>query len=89
MNYYCTESTDCIDAKTEGFGAVLFQKTDEGYQQPIAFMSKKLNKTQKNYSVTELECLAAILAVKKFHPYVEGHEFTLITNVEASSPSRV
>lgn len=43
-------------------------------------MSQKLNDAQKNYSVTELECLAALLAVKKFRAYIEGHEFTLITD---------
>lgn len=43
-------------------------------------MSAKLNKAQKNYSVTELECNAAVLSVKKFRPYVEGLPFTVITD---------
>ncbi|KAI8116024.1 Retrovirus-related Pol polyprotein from transposon 297 [Lucilia cuprina] len=30
------------------------------------FMSKKLNQSQRNYSVTEQECLAAMLIIKKF-----------------------
>lgn len=43
-------------------------------------MSQKLDKAQKNYTVTEQECLAAVLAIKKFRPYIEGHQFTLITD---------
>lgn len=56
------------------------QQDDTGGEKPICYFSKKLNKSQKNYSVTELECLAAILAVEKFRPYIELHPFTIITD---------
>jgi len=39
-----------------------------------------MNKDQVNYSVTEKECLAAILTIWKFRPYVEGMPFTCITD---------
>lgn len=68
------------DASKTGIGAVLVQKNAEGDEFPIAFMSKKLNQAQRNYSVTEQECLAAMLSIKKFRAYVEGHEFTVITD---------
>lgn len=68
------------DASNTGIGTVLVQKTAEGEEVPIAFMSKKLNQAQRNYSVTEQECLAAMLSIKKFRAYVEGHEFTVITD---------
>lgn len=67
------------DASIVGVGGVLFQMKDGG-EHPIAFMSKKLNAAQRNYSVTELECLAAILCIKKFRCYVEGMHFTVITD---------
>lgn len=67
------------DASMTGVGGVLFQLI-EGNEHPIAFMSKKLNAAQRNYSVTELECLAAILCVQKFRCYVEGMPFTVITD---------
>lgn len=68
------------DASSTGIGAVLFQKSAAGQDNPIAFMSQKLNAAQRNYSVTELECLAAVLAVKKFRAFVEGLPFTVITD---------
>lgn len=68
------------DASEYGIGAVLFQLNSQGDEHPIAFYSQKLNQCQKNYSVTEKECLAAVMAIKKFRPYVELMEFTVITD---------
>lgn len=68
------------DASSEGVGGVLFQVNNDGEERPIAYLSSKLNKAQKNYSVTEQECYAAVLSVKKFRPYVEGLPFTIITD---------
>lgn len=67
------------DASMSGVGGVLFQMINDE-EHPIAFISKKLNSAQKNYSVTELECLAAIVCVDKFRCYVEGMPFTIITD---------
>jgi len=68
-----------VDASSRGVGGVLFQKIAES-EHPIAYFSKKLNGTQRKYSVTELECYAAVLCVKHFRHYVEGFEFTIITD---------
>lgn len=68
------------DASTNGVGGVLYQKNDDDVERPISYMSYKLNHAQRNYTVTEQECLAALLCVKKFRPYIEGYRFTLITD---------
>lgn len=43
-------------------------------------MSKKLNTAQRNYSITERECLAVILGVERFRCYLELQEFEVITD---------
>ncbi len=54
-----------VDASTEGIGGILEQKNEKGELHPVAFISRILNKNEKNYSVTELEALAIIHAIKK------------------------
>lgn len=68
------------DASDVGIGAVLFQEDETGGEHPIAYFSKKLTSAQKNYSVTERECLAVVMAVKRFRPYIELMHFVIITD---------
>jgi len=46
---------------------VLVECDESGNERPIAYMSHKLNGAQRNYTVTELECLAVLLAIRKCH----------------------
>jgi len=41
---------------------------------------RETNTWSSTYSVTEKECLAAIVSVKRFRPSVEGHDFTIVTD---------
>lgn len=70
------------DASKLGCGAVLVQHQN-GEEKVIAYMSQKFSATQRKYHVTELECLAVILAIEKFRPYVEGTRFKVITDHHA------
>ena len=45
----------------------------EGKFFPISFASKKLNKTEQNYSATEKECMAIVWAIKKFGSYSSAY----------------
>lgn len=59
--------------------AVLVQYQD-GRETVIALISQIFTATQKKYHVTELECLAVILAIEKFRPCIEGSNFQIITD---------
>ena len=61
------------DASMEGLGAVLGQKREDGHVHPVAYASRSLNPHEKNYSITELETLGLVWAVKHFRPYLLGH----------------
>lgn len=61
-------------------GRILFQLDNENNEHPVAFMSAKLNKTQKNYIITQQECYAAVLSEKNFRPYVKGLPFSNISD---------
>jgi len=60
-------------------GAILSQGT-VGSDLPISYISRTLNKAEKNYSTTEIELLAIVWTVKQFRPYIYGHKFTVITD---------
>ncbi|CAF4472894.1 unnamed protein product [Rotaria socialis] len=69
------------DASVDGIGAVLLQITFNG-DRPLAYMSKKLTKTQTNWSTIEQECYAIVQAIDKWDKYLRGHEFILETDHE-------
>jgi transposase InsO family protein len=71
------------DASIEGLGCVLAQQDEEGKEHPIIYLSRSLSPAEKNYAITELECLAIVWSIKKLHPYIDGIKFTLITDHSA------
>jgi hypothetical protein len=70
------------DASDVGAGGVLLQIFNE-VKCPIAFFSKKFSPVQRNYSVTEKECLAIIWTIQKFEIFLYGREFILETDHQA------
>lgn len=71
-----------VDACEVGVGAVLMQSDEQGFDRPVAYFSKKLNKYQRAYSTIEKEALALVLAVRHFEIYVSssGGELLVLTD---------
>ena len=67
------------DASPVGLGAVLTQISKDG-PRIISYASRSLTSTETRYSQTEKEALALIWACEKFHPYIYGVPFELITD---------
>jgi hypothetical protein len=68
------------NASTFALGAILSQKDEMKKEHVIAYASQTLNKHERNYGITELECLAVVWAVKHFHHYLHRQKFTIITD---------
>ena len=66
------------DASPVGLGAVLVQ-----YPRIIAYASRSLSPVERRYSQTEREALGVVWACEKFHLYVYGIEFELLTDHKA------
>lgn len=47
---------------------------------PVAYISKILNKIERNYSITDRELLAALWAIKKLKYILYNKLFVLVTN---------
>jgi len=68
------------DASSEGLGAVLYQQ-EGGRERVIAYASRSLSASEKNYPAHKLEFLALKWAVtEKFHDYLYGGNFVVQTD---------
>ena len=63
------------DASPVGVAAILSHG-----EKPIAYASRTLSKAERNYSQIDREGLGLIFGVKKFHKFLWGRKFNLITD---------
>ena len=68
------------DASNYRIEVVLAHRMPDGSECPVAYASRSLTKSEKNYSQLDKEGLSCTFRVHKFHSYLFGHSFDLITD---------
>ena len=63
---------DASDYATEG---VLSMEGEDGKWRPVAFLSKSLNETERNYKIHDKEMLAVIRGLEVWRYLLEGAQF--------------
>ena len=72
-----------VDASYYGLGAILSNIDQDGPVRNVAYASRSLTPTKQRYSQTEREALAVIWGCERFHMYLIGTPFELITDHKA------
>jgi len=64
-----------IDASDYVTGGVLSMECEDNLWRPVAFLSKSLNETERNYEIHDKEMLAIIRRLEAWKHLLEGVQF--------------
>ena len=64
-----------VDASDYATGGVLSMEEKDGKWRPVAFLSKSLNKTERNYKIHNKKMLAIIRGLEILKYLLEGVQF--------------
>jgi transposase InsO family protein len=82
LSYFDPESPTIVfvDGSPVGLGAVLTQKTANSEIHPLHYASHPLSDTESRYPQIDREALSIYWSIKRFHLYLYGKEFKVITD---------
>ena len=64
-----------VDTSDYATGGVLSMECEDGKQRLVAFLSKSLNETERNYEIHDKEMLAIIRGLETWRHLLEGMQF--------------
>jgi len=64
-----------VDVLDYAMGEVLSMEEEDGKWRPVAFLSKSLNKTERNYEIHDKEMLVIIRGLESWRHLLEGARF--------------
>jgi len=69
-----------MDSSPYGLGAVIMHVYPNGTHCAFAYASQTLNEHEKRYGQIYKEALAIMFGLKRFHLYLYGRHFTILTD---------
>ena len=79
-NFYVPRNYSYYNRTIIVAGAVLSHKYPDNSERPITYMSRSLSSAENFFSQIEKESWAIVHVVKKFHQYIYGRSFTIMTD---------
>jgi len=64
-----------VDASDYATGGVLLMECEDGLWRPVAFLSKSLNETERNYKIHNKEMLAIVRELEAWRHLLEGAQY--------------
>src|SRR3954465_9414864 len=70
-----------VRSMERSLGALLVQKSDEGHEQAIYYLSRMMVGAEHCYNPIEKECLALVFAVQEMQHYLAGQTIHVVSRV--------
>src|SRR4051812_17437411 len=70
-----------VRSMKHSLGALLAQKSDEGHEQAIYYLSRTMVGAEHRYNLVEKDCLALVFAIQKTRHYLTGQTIYVVSKI--------